>query len=152
MKIRSERGAAVVEFAVILPLLLLIIFGIVEFGFIFYNKAMLTNASREGARRAIVYQNDSDGNRVVPGLAVENAVAQQLYSDFPTKSNLRLVTFGTTSLTINPNSADGDIPTAQGSYVTVRVDFDYDFLLIPSFIPGISSTIKLSGITTMRAE
>ncbi|APG26972.1 hypothetical protein A7E78_03465 [Syntrophotalea acetylenivorans] len=152
MKLRSEQGTAVVEFAVILPFLLVVIFGIVEFGFIFYNKAMLTNASREGARRAIVYQVDSDGNRIVPGAEVENAVTRQLYSDFPTNNELRLVTFGTDALTIDPDSSDGDIATTQGAYVTVRVDFDYNFLLIPSFIPGIPGNITLSGITTMRAE
>ena len=50
----NQNGAAVVEFAVVLPLLLLIVFGIIEFGFLMYNQAMLTNASREGARAGIV--------------------------------------------------------------------------------------------------
>jgi len=152
MKLKSEQGTAVVEFALVLPILLVIVFGIIEFGFIFYNKAMITNASREGARRAIVYQVDSDGNRIVPGPAVEDAITRQLYSDFPTNSDLNLVTFGATALAIAPNSTDGDIATTQGAYITVRVDFDYNFLLVPSFIPGIPGKIKLSGITTMRVE
>jgi Flp pilus assembly protein TadG len=50
----SQRGAAVVEFAFVLPLLLVILFGIIEFSFLLYDKAMLTNASREGARVGIV--------------------------------------------------------------------------------------------------
>lgn len=153
MKLRSEQGTAVVEFAVILPLLLVIILGIVEFGFIFYNKALLTNASREGARAGIAYAFDSDGNRIISGTNIEEAVNRQLYGDFPTNSDLRLITFGAPSLTVTPNSLDGDMPLPSDPYyVPVRVDFVYDFLLIPSFIPGIPGTIILSGKTTMRAE
>jgi Flp pilus assembly protein TadG len=151
MNVKSQKGAAVVEFAVILPLLLLILFGIVEFGFIFYDQALLTNASREGARRAIVFRMDSDDNRIFSGSDVQDAIDQYLYSDYPENNNLRLVTFGTDNLTIDPNSSDGDVLVAQGDYITVTVEYDYDFLLLPS-IAGIPQTIKLTGRTTMRAE
>ena len=55
-KFSSQKGASAVEFALVLPLLMLILFGIIEFGLLMYNKAMITNASREGARRGIVYR------------------------------------------------------------------------------------------------
>ena len=51
---RKHRGAAVVEFAIIAPLFFLLIFGIVEFGRMVMVQQILTNASREGARRAII--------------------------------------------------------------------------------------------------
>ena len=57
-KSSSQKGASAVEFALILPLLMLILFGIIEFSLLMYNKAMITNASREGARRGIVYRVD----------------------------------------------------------------------------------------------
>ena len=47
---KCQRGAAAVEFAIVLPLLLVFVFGIIEFGFLLYDKAVITNASREGAR------------------------------------------------------------------------------------------------------
>jgi Flp pilus assembly protein TadG len=50
----SERGAAVVEFAIMLPLFLLVIGGVVDFGRAFFTQIQLTNAAREGARAAIV--------------------------------------------------------------------------------------------------
>ena len=53
--IRCQRGAAAVEFAIIAPLLFTIIFGIIEFSLLFYDKAVITNASREGARFGIVF-------------------------------------------------------------------------------------------------
>lgn len=43
----SQKGASAVEFALVLPLLMLILFGIIEFSLLMYNKAMITNASRE---------------------------------------------------------------------------------------------------------
>jgi Flp pilus assembly pilin Flp len=49
-----ERGAAAVEFAFILPILLLVIGGTVDFGRALYTQVTLTNAAREGARAAVV--------------------------------------------------------------------------------------------------
>ncbi len=51
---RGESGQSMVELAVCLPLLLLLVFGIIDFGWLFYNKMGVENASREGARYAIV--------------------------------------------------------------------------------------------------
>ena len=48
--VRDERGAALVEMAVILPVLLLLVFGLVEFSRAFNTKAVVTHASREGVR------------------------------------------------------------------------------------------------------
>lgn len=48
------RGAAVVEFAVVLPLLLTILFGIIEYGWVFMVRQTLQTAAREGARIAIL--------------------------------------------------------------------------------------------------
>ena len=53
---RRERGAAAVEFALILPLMLLLVGGIVDFGRFFYTQNIVVNAAREGARsRALGY-------------------------------------------------------------------------------------------------
>ena len=56
---RKRRGAAVVEFAVVSPVLILLIFEILEFGRLVMVQQVLTNASREGARRAILEQTTS---------------------------------------------------------------------------------------------
>jgi Flp pilus assembly pilin Flp len=51
---RNEDGAAAVEFALLLPLIVLLLFGIIEFGLAFNTRIQATNAAREGARMAIV--------------------------------------------------------------------------------------------------
>lgn len=52
--VRAQSGAEVIEFALTLPLLLLVVLGIIEFGFLFQQYEVVTNAAREGARIAIL--------------------------------------------------------------------------------------------------
>lgn len=54
MKRLNERGAVAVEFALLLPVVLLILFAIIDFGMMMYGREIVTNAAREGARAGIV--------------------------------------------------------------------------------------------------
>jgi Flp pilus assembly protein TadG len=54
LKMKNEKGASAVEFAFILPVLVMILFGIFQFGIAFNNWIALTHAAREGARFAAV--------------------------------------------------------------------------------------------------
>jgi hypothetical protein len=56
---RDERGAAMVEMAIVLPILLLFVMGIVEFGRAWNIYQVITDAAREGARRAVVRDGDT---------------------------------------------------------------------------------------------
>ena len=71
---KNERGQSLVEFAVALPVLLLVLFAIFEFGIVFKNYLALTEAVRVGAREAAVSRQlpDPTGETVT---AVENAAA-----------------------------------------------------------------------------
>lgn len=51
---RDERGGAMVEFALVVPLLLVLLMGIIEFGRVWNTEHVMTDAAREGARRAVV--------------------------------------------------------------------------------------------------
>ncbi|MBA2302712.1 MAG: pilus assembly protein [Acidobacteria bacterium] len=53
-RLKSQRGAELIEFALIFPLLLLVVLGIIDFGFLFQRYEVLTNATREGARMAVL--------------------------------------------------------------------------------------------------
>ena len=53
MRDRGERGANLVELAILIPLLLLLLIGVADLGRAFYGKIAVTNAAREGARRGI---------------------------------------------------------------------------------------------------
>ena len=66
MRFRSRRGQEVVEMALVLPLLLILVFGMVDFGLLVYDKAIVTNAAREGARAGVVFAPDPG---VIAGVA-----------------------------------------------------------------------------------
>lgn len=68
-RIQSERGQALVEFALVLPLLALVLFGVIQFGIAFTNYIALTDAVRAGARVAAVSRFSED-----PVAAAEAAV------------------------------------------------------------------------------
>jgi Flp pilus assembly protein TadG len=55
---KSSRGQSLVEFALIFPVFMLILAGILDFGFMLYTRMTVINATREGAREAITYVND----------------------------------------------------------------------------------------------
>ena len=57
---KSERGQALVEFALLAPILVLLVLGIIQFGIIFYGQVTITAAAREGARMASVGKPDTD--------------------------------------------------------------------------------------------
>ena len=54
----DERGQSLVEFALVLPVLLLLLLGILEFGWLFNGQITLTSAAREGARTAVVREDE----------------------------------------------------------------------------------------------
>ena len=60
---KKHKGQAVVEFAVVLPLFLLVLFGIIYSGMLFYDYSSLSNLARSSAREAAITQNLTDSKR-----------------------------------------------------------------------------------------
>jgi Flp pilus assembly protein TadG len=60
IQIKNERGQTMTEFALVLPVLALILFAVIQFGIVFNNYVQLTDATRAGARRAAVSRQTSD--------------------------------------------------------------------------------------------
>ena len=54
-RLKLQTGSNIVEFAFVMPLLLILVFGIIDFSIGLYDKAVITNAVREGARSGIVF-------------------------------------------------------------------------------------------------
>jgi Flp pilus assembly protein TadG len=59
-RIRDERGQTMAEFAIVLPVLVVLLFAVIQFGILFNNFVTLTDAVRAGARTAAVSRNDAD--------------------------------------------------------------------------------------------
>jgi Flp pilus assembly protein TadG len=65
-KLRKCDGAAMVEFAIGSTVLIMFLLGIIEFGFLWYQKQVITNAAREAARYGVTYQTTTSGTRLAP--------------------------------------------------------------------------------------
>jgi Flp pilus assembly protein TadG len=105
---RNERGQTMTEFALILPLLVVLLFGIIQFGIIFNNYVTLTDAARAGARTGAVSR--WSGN---PSAACVNQV-------MGASGNLVQ-----SQLTVTCTS-----PWTEGSDVTVSASYPYNISLL----------------------
>ena len=125
---RNNRGNSVVEFALILPLILLLIFGITEFGRAWMTVNVMHSAVREGARLAAVTAPD-----VSAVTARVNAVC------------------GAANVTTSSVTVTGPAPGDPEKKITVTATAD--FTVIPGTILGsFQGTIPLSASMTMRHE
>lgn len=123
------------EFVLVFPLMLLILFAIIEFGRIMAEKNFVTSAAREGARNAIL-----------PGATMTTVLNK--IDQFLAEGNLTA-----TSVTVEDKygNATGDLSTiARGDPVTVTVLIHYDMLTgLFGLAPG---GLDLQGKVTMRRE
>jgi len=72
-KLRNEKGASAVEFALVVPIFLMLVFGIFQFGIAFNNWIALTHAAREGVRLAAVGQYDEQRVRdSAPSVSIQS--------------------------------------------------------------------------------
>lgn len=107
---KSTGGQSLVEFALILPILLLLILGMIEFGWILNRQITLTNAAREGARAAAVQD-------------VTNAysAADSAVANFATASGLNI---DTTKISFSILGSSGKFETGNTIIVTVPAKID----------------------------
>ncbi len=158
MILTSERGASAVEFALIAPLLFVLTFGIIEFALLLFDKAVVTNASREGARAAIVFH--TDGSPLPDGYTP--LTEEQIREIVKSYANNYLVNLGVAG---DNSLSDTDIvityaptpgtPESEGD-ITVTVNYTYDFLVLPNLAALVGGTfdgtVNLVGTTVMRME
>jgi Flp pilus assembly protein TadG len=137
---RAEDGAELVEFAVVAPVMLLVLLGIMDFGLLFQRYHVITNAAREGARIA-----------VLPGYSIPDDVEDRV-TQFLTAAGLE--EDATTTVGAPFAVSIGAGPCLRMVPVTVTYPHSY------SFIGGIASyfgsadftTTTLQATATMRNE
>ena len=135
----NQNGAAMVEFAIVLPLLLILVFGIIEFGVMFYDKAVITNASREGARAGITGVANSDIEDIVKDYCKFNLINLS-NNDFDPAAD----PYDDISISKDDSSIDGS------KVLTVRLEYRYDLLLGSIF--KFYAPHKEISYTTISAE
>jgi Flp pilus assembly protein TadG len=136
----SERGAELIEFALVVPLLLFIIMGIVDFGFMFQRYEVVTNAAREGARIA-----------VLPGYV--DADVEARVRSYMTEGGVVNTTSNSTVATTDVPIAAGAGPPMTGKRVEVNYTSPYLFLgPLAGWFGGTFTSSNLSAVAIMRDE
>ena len=118
-RLRREEGQALVEFALVLPILLMIVTGITSFGIVFYRYVTLTDAVRVGARTLALQRGNSDPCTSTANQTVASAVDVGL-----TNSQLTFSYNGTPFYASSSCSGSGT-GWNQGDSVTVQASIPY---------------------------
>lgn len=135
-RLRSERGAELIEFAIVVPILVFVIAGIVDFGMMFRTYEAVTNAAREGARVG-----------VLPGYAPV---------DVQSRVDAYLAASGlggahTTTVVNVPVTTTAGVFTARA----VTLNYTYTFAVLGAAAPffgGNFGNINLNAVSVMRTE
>ncbi len=135
---RGERGSELIEFAIVFPLLLLIVAAIFDFGFLFQTYEVVTNAAREGARMAIL-----------PGYQIPQDVQARVLT-YVQSAGLKQVPV----TTVTPVS----IPLGNGKTVSayeVKVQYPHTFAILSPFMGyfgGSIAAVTVTSYSAMRIE
>lgn len=121
----KKKGQALVEFAIILPILIFILAGIIEFGMMLNSYLTIQNASREGARYGIMGANDSE-------------IIQIVRDTSPNLDQTKLI------IEITP----GQSSRKSGDTIKVKVIYNYK-LIVPIISNILGNSIKLNAQTSM---
>jgi Flp pilus assembly protein TadG len=127
IQIRSQQGQTMTEFALVLPVLALILFAVIQFGIVFNNYITLTDATRAGARKAAVSRQDANRN-----------------SDVVTAVRSSASGLTASKLSVPPPTSTWN----SGDDVTVTASYPYSISLLGLVV----KSGRLSSTTTERVE
>jgi len=128
---KNERGAALIETAITIPIILLISVGIFEFGRAYQTWQVLTNAAREGARVAILTEKtDGDVQSIVKGYM----------------TNGGLVKAGTAVINIDRN-----VPLGVNTASKVTISYPFNFMVLNPVIKMVTPASNTGAPLTMQS-
>jgi Flp pilus assembly protein TadG len=136
---KSERGIELLEFALVLPFLLLCCLGVIEIARAYYTYNILAKAVRDGARFASADSITSAG--VIAGGTVTNTQRVVVYGNVTGTGTAKLPGLATGQVSVTPNTI-----SPSEHYITVGVSYPYT----PLFSLVIPTNINLSPTVKMR--
>jgi Flp pilus assembly protein TadG len=149
---QSERGQAIVELALTLPLLLLIVLGIFDFGLMFQRFEVVTNAAREGARVAVL----PDYTAGQAATHAQNYLAAGGVSGTVVSACGGAISPGKICVSVAPGTTT--IPTTPAktvSQMVVTVEYDHQHVFVGPIVQlfgGTLGTTRLTAVSRMRKE
>ncbi|WKY48737.1 TadE/TadG family type IV pilus assembly protein [Eubacteriaceae bacterium ES3] len=128
--LKNEKGQSVIELAITLPVLIMILSAIVDFGWLFMHQNIIDYCSRDGARYAVVHSDST--------IAIKNYVLSIAPDDM------------SDSMEIDVTFTDPADPTEGDVIVTINSDVAVLTPIVGLFLPG--DTINLDAACTMKVE
>lgn len=116
---RGSRGQAMVEFALVIPMFLLLLAGVCDFGFALFSRMTVINAAREGARAAVIV---SVHTNIPP--AASNAATSAAKGAGLSPISVTVTCLQTTVSVSSPLTIDCGV-AQTGDSVSVKVDYSY---------------------------
>ncbi len=142
--LKGQNGGVALEVALILPVFLLLLFGIVDFGHAWYMKQELTSASREAARYGTRFQTDPSGVHIPPNTlspSISSWVTSKYASLLPSDANLTATPTGT-----------GYTSGLAGDDLSVTCTARKYWFVLGNLVPGFGSYKDVSATTVMKCE
>lgn len=140
----GKRGSMAVEFGILAPIFVMLVFGIVDFGHAWYMKMEITSASREAARYGTRFQTNNSNKRIIPSAlvpSISNWVQTNYTPLLPADANLQVTPGG-------PGYTSG----AVGADLEVTVTAVKNWFVIGVLVPGLGSSITMTATTDMKVE
>lgn len=137
---KNDEGQSLVEFALVLPILLLLIMGIIQFGLVLSGYVTISNAAREGARVGIIEQNATSINNKV----------DEAFDTSPTLTLTSVANIPDPGVTSNPSINDNGFTPGQPLSVKVYGDVE---IIVP-LLDGIfeDGAVTISRTAVMMVE
>jgi Flp pilus assembly protein TadG len=136
----KERGIVALEFVLVLPFLLIVLFGIIDTSLLLCDKAVITNAAGEAARAGIVVR--------TPPLT-----ASQIQSVALAYTQNNLVTGGTaTTPTVSVTPSGGCASAGSGSALNVTVNYTYEGLVLGSALSSLTGPVTVTAVAVKNCE
>jgi Flp pilus assembly protein TadG len=139
-----------VEFAIIFPIMVLLAFGVIDFGHAWYMRHIMSDASREGARYATRYVTDASGHRILPK-DLNPAVADYVKTTWGLTSRLP----ADASADVTPGGAaatESNVSVLAGEDFIVTITATKTWFVLGSLLPGLGNSATLTVATTMTCE
>ncbi len=160
----KQKGAQAVEFALVLPFFILILFAVLDFGILVYNKAIITNASREGARSGALLSGTWSPTAVQQIacnyarntlISVKSGTSTSACAG--TKDPVVNVYWGSTATCPSPSTAAGLPSPAFGDSVALTISYPFSGFSLGSWWTlgtgsSVGSQMNLTACTQMAHE
>jgi len=147
---RRRAGAAAVEAALVLPMVLLVLFGILEYGRLLALRQICNNAAKEGARFAVVRVVDAETTDLEVKSEVHRLLAgfEDQFTSFDPNDNIRIFLFDPD----DPEDRSVSWKDAGfGEYIAVEIEGTFDSAVSGLHVPGVGE-VGLLGSIPVRAR